>query len=58
METRDTVDLPETLQVHRSMAIGVIAFTQNKELAEKFIDFLISEKGKKICEEYGWHHPK
>jgi ABC-type molybdate transport system substrate-binding protein len=36
----------------------VIAFSKNKELAEKFIAFLVSEKGKKIYEEYGWHHVK
>jgi ABC-type molybdate transport system substrate-binding protein len=23
---------------------------------QKFIGFLVSEKGKKIYEEYGWHH--
>ena len=55
-ETMDKVDLPKDLQVHRSTAIGVIAFSKNKELAKKFIDFLVSEKGKKIYEEYGWHH--
>ena len=55
-ETMDKVDLPKDLQVHRSTAIGVITFSKNKELAKKFIDFLVSEKGKKIYEEYGWHH--
>jgi molybdate transport system substrate-binding protein len=56
METMDRIELPKDLQVHRSTAIGVIAFTKNKELAKKFIDFLVSEEGKKIYEEYGWHH--
>jgi len=58
MQTMDIVELPKDLQVHRSTAIGVIAFSKNKKLAEKFIDFLISEKGKKIYEKYGWHHVK
>ena len=49
-------NVPKDLQVHRSTAIGVITFSKNKELAKKFIDFLVSEKGKKIYEEYGWHH--
>jgi molybdate transport system substrate-binding protein len=58
MQTMDIIELPKDLQVHRSTAIGVIAFSKNKELAEKFIDFLVSAKGKKIYEEYGWHHVK
>jgi molybdate transport system substrate-binding protein len=56
MQTMDIIELPKDLQVHRSTAIGAIAFSKNKELAKKFIDFLVSEKGKKIYEEYGWHH--
>jgi molybdate transport system substrate-binding protein len=56
--TMDVIELPKDLQVHRSTAIGVITFSKNKELATKFIDFLVSEKGKKIYEEYGWHHVK
>jgi molybdate transport system substrate-binding protein len=56
MQTMDIIELPKDLQVHRSTAMGVIAFSKNKELAKKFIDFLVSEKGKKIYEEYGWHH--
>ena len=56
MKTMDIVALPKDLQVHRSTAIGVIAFSKNKELSKKFIGFLVSQKGKKIYEEYGWHH--
>jgi accessory colonization factor AcfC len=55
METMDIIELPKDLQVHRSTAIGVITYSKNKELAKKFIDFLVSEKGKKIYKEYGWH---
>jgi accessory colonization factor AcfC len=58
VDTMDKVDLPSELQVHRSTAIGTISFSKNKELAKKFIDFLVSEKGKEIYEEYGWHHVK
>jgi molybdate transport system substrate-binding protein len=58
MQTMDMIELPKDLQVHRTTAIGVITFSKNKELAKKFIDFLVSEKGKRIYEEYGWHHAK
>jgi molybdate transport system substrate-binding protein len=56
MQTMDTIELPKDLQVHRSTAIGILTFSKNKELSKKFIDFLVSEKGKKTYEEYGWHH--
>jgi len=56
MQTMDRIELPKDLQVHRSTAIGIITFSRNKDLAKKFIDFLVSDTGKKIYEEYGWHH--
>ncbi len=56
MDTMDRIELPKDLQVKRSTAIGIITFSKNKALAEKFIHFLVSDKGKRIYEEYGWHH--
>ena len=56
METMEVVELPKDLQVHRSTGVAVVKFTKNKKLAEEFVDFLASEKGKRIYEEYGWHH--
>jgi accessory colonization factor AcfC len=55
-KTVDVVELPKDLQVHRSTAIGVITFSKNKELAMKFIEFLVSDSGKRIYQEYGWYH--
>jgi molybdate transport system substrate-binding protein len=57
-ETMEVVDLPQNLQVYRSTGVAVIRFAKNKDLAEKFIGFLVSPEGKKIYKEYGWHHPK
>lgn len=56
MKTMDIVELPKDLQVYRSTAIGVIPHSKNKELANKFIEFLVSDNGKKTYEEYGWNH--
>jgi molybdate transport system substrate-binding protein len=56
MKTMDVVELPKDLQVYRSTAIGIISFSKHKELAKKFMDFLVSDGCKKIYEEYGWHH--
>ena len=58
IQTMDVIQLTEDLQVHRSTAIGVIAFSKNKELAKKFIGFLVSEKGKRVYDEFGWHRVK
>jgi len=56
MKTMEVVELPKELQVYRSTGVAVAKFSKNKELAKKFVDFLVSESGKKIYREYGWYH--
>ena len=56
MKTMEVVELPKELQVYRSTGVATIMFSKHKELTKKFIDFLVSENGKKIYREYGWHH--
>ena len=56
MKTMEVVELPKELQVYRSTGVAVVKFSKNKELAKKFIDFLVSESCKKIYREYGWYH--
>jgi molybdate transport system substrate-binding protein len=56
MKTMEVIELPKELQVYRSTAVGITKFSKRTELANKFIEFLISESGKKIYEEFGWHH--
>lgn len=56
MQTMDRIELTKDLQVQRNTAIGVITFSKNIDLAKRFIDFLVSETGKRIYEDYGWHH--
>jgi len=56
MKTIEVIELPKELQVYRSTGVAVIKYSKNKELANKFIDFLVSESGKKIYREYGWYH--
>ena len=55
MKTMEVVELPKELQVYRSTGVAVVKFSKNKKLANKFIDFLVSENGKKIYREYGWY---
>jgi len=56
MKTMEVVELPKELQVYRSTGVAVVKFSRNKELAKKYIDFLVSENGKKTYRKYGWHH--
>lgn len=52
----EVVDLPRELQVFRSTGIAVIRFSKQREKATQFIDYVTSEKGKKIYRSYGWIH--
>jgi len=56
MKTMEVVELPKELQVYRSTGVAVVKFSRNKELADKSIKFLVSERGKKSYREYGWYH--
>jgi len=52
----EIIELPANLQVFRSTVAGILSYTKNKALSEKFIDYLISPQIKKIYEDYGWIH--
>lgn len=54
--TAETVELPKELQVYRSTGVAVIEYSNNKELANRFIEFLTSKEGRKIYSDYGWVH--
>ncbi len=56
MKTMEVVELPKTLQVYRSTGVAVVKFSKDKELTKKFINFLVSENGKKIYRDFGWYH--
>ncbi len=57
--TCESIELPENLQVYRSTVAGILSYTKNKALSERFINYLTSPEMKKIYESYGWiHDPK
>ncbi len=58
MKTMEVVELPKTLQVYRSTGVAVVKFSKDKKLTEKFINFLVSEDGKKIYRDFGWYHTR
>jgi accessory colonization factor AcfC len=52
----ESVELPPTLQVFRSTPVAKISFTKNDQLSQKLIDFLTSDRGRRVYAEYGWVH--
>ncbi|MFH1626048.1 MAG: extracellular solute-binding protein, partial [Pseudomonadota bacterium] len=55
-KTSEAIELPYEFQVFRSTGVAILNYSKNRELAGKFIDFLVSEEGRDIYEEYGWTH--
>lgn len=50
----EAIELPKEIQVYRSTVIAATPFSKNKEIANKFIKFLISKEAKKIYKKCGW----
>ena len=55
-KTSEAIELPEELQVLRSTGVAILNYSNQRQLASRFIDFLISEEGRDIYEDYGWTH--
>ena len=55
-DTCELIELPQNLQVFRSTVTGIISYSGNVKLSEKFIDFLASPAIRKIYADYGWIH--
>ena len=50
----ETIDIPEDKNIDQILPIATIEVSKEKELANKFVDFVASEKGKAIFENYGF----
>jgi molybdate transport system substrate-binding protein len=55
-DTCEIIELPKNFQIFRSTVAGVISYSGNVKLSEKFIDFLSSFAIRKIYADYGWIH--
>ena len=55
-KTSEAIELPEELQVFRSTGVAILNYSRKRQLAGKFIDFLVSKEGKDIYKEFGWTH--
>jgi len=54
------VPIPVNKNVISTVDIGVLKFTQSRELAEKFVEFVASEQGRNIFKKHNYtvDHPK
>ena len=57
-DTCEVIEFSPDLQVYRSTVVGILSYTQNPELAKKYIDFLVTDEVKKIYTDYEWIHKK
>jgi len=48
------VKIPENENIIKTIPIGVLTFSENKEYARNFVDFVTSDEGKAIYEKYGF----
>ena len=56
---RDKVQVVATLEKHQPILypVAVVAATQKKDLAQRFIDFVLSKEGQEILSKYGFGKP-
>ena len=50
----DVIEIPENENIIKTIPIGVLKFSENKEYARNFVDFVTSDEGKEIYEKYGF----
>lgn len=48
------IEIPEEKNMIKTIPVCLIKDSKNKEVAQKFIDFVVSEEGKAIYEKYGF----
>ena len=53
-DNTDFVEIPENENIIKTIPIGVLTFSENKEYARNFVDFVTSDEGKAIYEKYGF----
>ena len=54
----DVVEIPDNENIIKTIPIGVLTFSENKEYARDFIDFVTSDESKAVYEKYGFvPHP-
>jgi molybdate transport system substrate-binding protein len=50
----EAIGVPESENIIQTIPIGTLTFSENKESAEEFVDFVTSDYGKAVYEKYGF----
>ncbi len=50
----EVIEIPENENIIKTIPIGVLTFSENKEYASVFVDFVTSDEGRAIYEKYGF----
>ena len=50
----DVVSIPQEQNVIARIPIGILSFSKHKEFARKFVEFVTSERGRRIFEKHGY----
>ncbi|MHC4571969.1 MAG: substrate-binding domain-containing protein, partial [Planctomycetota bacterium] len=50
----DQVPINTEKNVISTVDVGVLKFTKNRELAEKFVDFIVSERGQGVFKKHNY----
>ena len=50
----DVIEIPEEQNVIKVIPIGTLTFSENKDYAKLFVDFVSSDEGKRVFEKYGF----
>jgi len=53
-DATDSIEIPEEENIIKIIPVGTLTFSENKESARKFVDFITSDCGKAIYEKYGF----
>ena len=54
LDETDVIEIPGDENIIKTIPIGVLTFSENKEYAGNFVDFVASDEGKAIYEKYGF----
>jgi len=50
----DIIEIPKEQNIIKVIPIGTLTFSENKDMATKFVDFVASDEGKEVFEKHGF----
>jgi len=53
-EKTDIIEIPKEQNIIKVIPIGTLTFSENKDMAKQFVDFVASDKGKEVFEKHGF----